>query len=389
MLKILHIAAHYGGGVGSVVGAWVKHDSENTHTLTYLNNTPENEQPGHILFDPCFMEDADIVVCHVWNHPALFKFLVTCPAPACRMVGWSHMSGLHAPYVLFDKLVDYFDEFIYTSPISNHTGIHKEYIWSTCDSSEFLKIEKTPHDGFNVGYIGTLDYCKLHPEFIDICESIDIPGVKFIVVGDGCDFEGMKDEIIKRRIGSKFIFTGLIPDVRPMLSLFDVFLYPLYDRHFGTCEQVLGEAMAAGVPCVALNNPAERFILDYGKCGSICNSTGDIPGVVRRIYEGRGINTDAARDRARKLYSTQNKISRWNCVFDRIMQQPKRLHSWNNIFLESIGDIGAMFRKGDREKIQEIFSGSNQWKSKSKGSVKQYADYFPYDKYLQELAKLL
>lgn len=390
--KILHVAAHYGGGVGSIINSWSGNDTGNTHILTYLNNRPENLGRGALLFKPWMVDDVDIVLCHIWNHPSMFEFLVESKLPPCRMIGWSHMSGLYEPYILFDRLVNYFDEFYYTSPVSNLTGIQCDYIWSVRDISDFLKLEKTPHDGFIIGYIGTLDYCKLHPKFLDICQSIDIPDVKFVVVGEGCDADEIKREAGHRGLDMKL--TGLVKDIKPIISTFDVFLYPLYERHFGTCEQVLGEALATGLPCVVLANDAERFIIKNGKNGIICYSTSDIPEAIKGLYdEVITIDSNVARESASEKYSIETKIYKWNEAFNRIMCNDKRLHKWYDIFFESLGRQGDIIRRqlnyNDFMHIADTFNKNRQWKSESKGSIKQYLDYYPDDENIKKLAGLL
>jgi glycosyltransferase involved in cell wall biosynthesis len=392
--KILHVAAHYGGGVGSIIRSWINHDSLNSHTLTYLNDISDNDKPGQYLFNPEMIEENDIILCHVWNHPSMFEFLINSDIPPCRLIGWSHMSGLYPPYVLFDRLVYYFDEFLYTSPVSNLTGIRRDYIWSCCDIYDFLNIVIIPHNGFNVGYIGTLDYCKIHPDFIDICSRIDIPDVKFIIVGSGGDADSMRDEVTRRGLDDKFTFTGLVDDVKPILATFDVFLYPLYERHFGTCEQVLGEAMAVGLPCVVLDNMAEEFIIDHGVNGIICQGVDEIPSVIMDIYNHNiRIDSNVVRKSAARLYSVNNKVAMWSVVFDRIMQQDKRGHKWYNVFIESLGEQGDIIRRclnyGDIDKIKDIFNDSLQWSSNSKGSVRQYADYYKNDSFFKELIELI
>ena len=409
MYKILHIAAHYGGGVGSIVNAWTNTDKDNIHTLTYLSDLPENKKENHRLFDISMVNDHDIVLVHVWNHPMLFQFLTTVNLPPCRLIGWSHMSGLNPPYVLFRKLVNYFDEFYYTSPVSNLSGIENDFVWSTCDIDKFLKIKKKKHKGFNVGYIGTLDYCKLHPDFIKICEKIDIPGVYFTVVGHGSDLENMKKEVKQRGLENKFVFTGIVKDTIPYLSEFDVFLYPLNEKHFGTCEQVIGEAMAAGVPCVSFNNHAEEVIIKNGVNGFLCDTKEDIVQIIFDIYNGSiEYNETMLKGCAIDIYSISKKISKWNSIFDGIIKKEKPVRYWRSpghIFAESIGPIGAifdfyikMYEQNDLYSlenfiipgIKKIFKLNGfQWQSKSKGSLYHYAKFFPEDKYIKQWIEIL
>lgn len=44
----------------------------------------------------------------------------------------------------------------------------------------YKNIIRKEHHGFNVGYIGTVDYSKMHPNFLNIYEKIDIPDAKLL-----------------------------------------------------------------------------------------------------------------------------------------------------------------------------------------------------------------
>lgn len=333
-MNILHVSSHYGGGVGTVIKGWVNSDKNNNHVLTYLNDIPENKNDYSRLLDVKMIPDYDFVLCHVWNHPAMFEFLIAREIPACCLLGWSHMSGLHPPYLLFDKLINFFDAFYYTSPISNACGIEKEYIWSSCDIESFLKIRKKKHKGFNIGYVGTVDFCKMYPGFINICEQINIPDVKFIVVGEGSDLDNLKGQAKSRGLSKKFQFTGLVKDIVPYLEQFDMFLYPLARTHFGTCEQSLGEAMAAGLPCVAFDNPAESFILNENNiAGFIRRNEKEIVATIKIIYNNIDTGTMQQlirniRRRAQVLYSVEITARQWNNVFDKFHSIDKKMRLW-------------------------------------------------------------
>jgi hypothetical protein len=197
-----------------------------------------------------------------------------------------------------------------------------------------------------------------------------------------------------RRRGINIEFTGLVGDVRPYLEMFDVFLYPLYEKHFGTCEQVLGEALAAALPCVVMGNEAERFIISDNVNGFVCYDIDEIPGIVESIHSGRiTLDYDLVRERAADMYSIENEIEKWNAAFDGVMKHPARVHKWYDIFIESLGRCGDSIRRqlnyNDMTGIAETFNTSNQWKSKSKGSIRQYLDYYPDDPVIQKLAELL
>jgi glycosyltransferase involved in cell wall biosynthesis len=391
MYKILHIAAHYGGGVGTIIRSWMNNDIKNKHCLTYLNDIRENQNGYSSLLNPEIIPDYDFVILHVWNHPSLYELLVRNELPECRMIGWAHCSGLHAPYIISNKLKSYCDDFYYTSPISS-----EKYVWSTCDVKDFLGIKKKEHSGFIVGYIGTLDFCKLHPDFIDICYDIlqKIPDARFYIIGGGCDLDNIRIQANTRGILSKLTFTGLVSDIKSYLSIFDVFLYPLNSRHFGTCEQVLGEAMAAGVPCVTLNNPAERFIT--GDFGFGCSFQEDIAVTILHIKNNPLTQKEIteSKNRAKNLYSIEKNISEWNKILDNLVNVKKNKKKWDgggNILLESLGEEAGIFSEYIRvtKEIKRILSSNRQWSSENKGSIRQYLRYFPDDEYLKQWEAML
>jgi hypothetical protein len=61
------------------------------------------------------------------------------------------------------------------------------------------------------------------------------------------------------------------------------------------------------------------------------------------------------------------------------------------IFMESLGAEAKPFQDyiNAVNNIKELFRSNPQWQSQAKGSVKQYAQYFPDDIYLKEWSKLI
>jgi hypothetical protein len=279
------------------------------------------------------------------------------------------MSGLYPPYILFDKLIKYFDSFYYTSPISKNCGINCETIWSTHDLTQFTKIKRKKKRKKRTvfGYIGTIDFSKMHPDFLTMTKNFD---VDFLIIGEGCDIERMKKEADDR-----FTFTGLVKDIKPYLREMDVFFYPLNEKNFGTCEQVLGEALAAGVPCYVLDNPAEQYIVN--KCAKQRDGL---------WYPDK--------KKVLKLYSAEKMLQKWNKVFKSAIKKEKKSKEWqggDNPFLESLGPYAELFKEyiEIEKSLKLLFASFCQWSSESKGSIKQYAKYFPTDKYLKKWRDLL
>jgi glycosyltransferase involved in cell wall biosynthesis len=315
-LKILHVTTHLGGGLGKVVVALARElDSYNT-ILTLTQTEKHIDIPSSVGYHmncilPYSLDDTiksnDIIIIHYYNH-RLINELLSRPLPPCRLVFWHHRNE-PTP----ESVINFPDRFINVSPVQGQG----EYIWSTRGVDEFLKIKPEPHTGFNIGYVGTVDWKKIHPEFLEMCYGVDIPDAHFIVVGENNLGVTSDDRIT---------FVGHVDDIRPYLARMDMFGYPLRQDHYGTAEQVLGEAMAAGVVPVVLDNPSERLIA-WGNGGYVCDNENEYMGTLSRLREyphQRALNADCCRIYARKLYSLDTMISRWDKVFEEMMSEPKR-----------------------------------------------------------------
>ena len=311
-MNILHITVHMGGGLGTVIGSWVKKDRVNHHRivcLDYVNEKAIRELIEFLLLNQdtrkCIPE-ADIVVCHFYDHPMLYDFL-SKPLPRCRLVFWAHKN-----FLISEKYLTYPDLFLDTSPIQGH-GRH---IWSTGDISRFLEIKPKAHEGFN---IGTVASPKMHPRFFEMCEEINrrVPKARFTILGENkfvCNKHTYKN-------------VGKIDDVSPYLAEMDCFFYPLRKNHFGTAEQVLGETLSAGIVPVTMDNAAERLIINHGENGMRAINEMEAIQYVKMLYDKphfREILSKNARNTASKIYNIDTMIKQWDEVFEEMMKEPKK-----------------------------------------------------------------
>ena len=195
--KILHITPHLGGGVGRVVLSYfskVKEDPAFLHKLICLDYANDNaievaEKNNILLFDKMsfkmqkiLVAESDIVLIHWWNHPLLYDFLVRQQLSPCRIIIWSHNSGFYPPGVFTEKIIEYPDLFVFSTPESfKSQDIQKlsidqkkslRVVWSTAGIEHIKNIKPESHNDFTIGYIGTVDYCKIHFDFLSICNQI-------------------------------------------------------------------------------------------------------------------------------------------------------------------------------------------------------------------------
>lgn len=438
-INILHVTPHLGGGVGRVVLNYLETaktksafehqvaclDYANDHALAVAANI------GFKLVDKlsdnqeqliAMIAAADVVLVHWWNHPLLYDFLVRVALPPCHLVLWSHTSGFNAPYVFTEKILNYPDLFVLTTPVSLETKEIKNLsdgrklalrvIWSTGGVEHVKAVQPKAYAGFNVGYIGTVDYAKLHPDFLKICDKINIPDVKFIVCG-GANEAAIKAEAEAMGIAAKFIFTGLISDITEYLPIFDVFGYPLAPYHYGTCDQVLAESMAAGVVPVVLPNSMEKYMVKDGLTGLVAKNEGDYVRAVEELYKNKALRETLsrnARQYAMETFSLDKLAGDWEAVFQEVLNIPKTGKQWkilknsNNltakdIFLEALGDYGQVFvdfckaESADEKMIATAkiakLGESPVWQSKTKGTVHQYCLFFPNDEDLAHWSDLI
>lgn len=413
MPHILHITPHLGGGVGKALLGLASGDTTNTHvilTLDYANAAaleyakansvpifPEKHADPQCIADA--VTCADIVVIHFWNHPLLYHLVVNQTLPPARIAFWSHVSGLFPPYTFPDRMLAYPDRFVFTTrkscqadPVVRFEGSNKFHVIRSLGGVACAQtVGPQKKSGFVVGYVGTVDYAKMHPDYIQIHKSLTIPGIRFLIVG------GDSERAVAAEADTRFTFTGKVPDVSPYMAQMDVFGYLLNRRHYGTAEQALQEAMAAGVVPVVLNNAAESDLVTHGKTGLVATTIEEYKQYITHLHTDAALRCELAKNAkeyAQKNFSSQRMLDEWNTVYDAMMTVPKRSRRYGvgplspfELFLESLGESRCLFEGQDERSIQTVLAQS-EWQSFSKGSPRQYLAFFPLDRHLGELALL-
>ena len=336
-MKILHITGHLGGGVGTTLLDWMEADPSHTywvHSLDSVNPWAgmRIEFMSHCSYTSGGLTErswsdmvgwADIVVVHWWDNIFLSRW-IKVPMPACRMVLWAHQN-----YNMDPAIKHYADRFIVTSPVM---GRQHDCIKSTGNISRFLALPDRHHDGYTVGYVGTVDYKKIHPHFISMCERVDVPDIMFHVYGEN---HIAPADITKQ---SRFLFPGKVDRVDAVYFCMDVFGYPLRPDHYGTSELVLGEAMASGLTPICMDNPAERLIIKNGVTGYLCESEEEYIENIEHLYHKpllRKWMGDNARQAAVEMYDIKRMVKEWNEVFTEMMDTQLKVER-NPVRLEKV-----------------------------------------------------
>jgi len=428
MSQVLHITAHMGGGVGKVLSGIASYSkkvgNKYQHKILMLE-PPEKmnfveicrNNGVDVIIAPSMqsieqeMLISDIIQIEWWHHPKMAEFLYNFPKVPIKLIVWCHISGCNYPALPFE-FVKIPHHFLFTSKYSlenpywsqeqkDHAVLCTDVINSSGGFECVEQIEKVVHSSFNIGYIGTLSYSKLHPDFIDFCSAITIPGAKFILVGDNENQNIIQFAAMKKGILEKLDFTGYINNVHKEFSRFDIFGYPLNPEHFGTTENVLLEAMAAGLPVVALNQCAEKYLIEHMQTGLLADSIQEYAECIRYLYENpteRERLGKNARETVIKEFSVKQTVEKLNNVYNVVSKMSKQKFDFNHVFgnkpykwfLSCLGNEKKYFEDSVDNKIMsdknlashienEIKNCRLILREKSKSSIYQFEKYFSYD----------
>lgn len=361
---VLHVTAHLGGGVGKVLSGISSYASQTNSSYQHkiiLLEQPEKQnflllckQHGidvHVALEPESLlrsfEEADIVQLEWWHHPVLARLLAYFPSAPVRTVVWSHISGCNYPQLPVAFLQKP-DAFVFSSAYSYENPLWSEQerelarvqaaMVNSSGGFEYIHPREATvkNHGFCIGYIGTQHFSKLHPAFVRYCQAVgDIPEVKFVLVGDPANQEALAAQFAAAGMGKQTEFVDYVDDVSGQLARFDVFGYILNPSHYGTTENILLEAMAAGLPVVCLRQCAEQFLIEHNKTGLLVSSIEEYAAAIGYLYrhsEERARLGENARQFVLTHFSVQQTVEKLNAVYDKVMEVNKKIQDFSAVF---------------------------------------------------------
>jgi len=346
MTKVLHITPHLSGGVGAVLLETLKFyvDKPNyDHTIVAFEELLDSELRYFADFHHAITNthdydeieslvlDADIVHVEWWTHPLIYLFLFKFRFPKCRVLLCSHIAGFHRPNLITKNILEIPDVFLATTSVTLELELLRQDENTALKSKisvvnypinfeRFSRHRRREAKQFRIGYVGTLDYAKLHREFLSMTSKINIPE-KIITVG-GKDIEGRLEHEALSYPDVDFRFTGFVENVAKLYEQMDVFGYPLNPKHFGTGEQALREAMFVGLPIVAFDNPCEKEIIENGVTGLLVKDAEGYVAAIELLYKDKslrellGSNAKAA---VTKMLSPTMAFSRLESAYEKVM----------------------------------------------------------------------
>ncbi len=428
-MKLLHITAHMGGGVGKVLSRLVEAASRYSdgveHTIACLEAPEKSGFVDHaqrhgatVVCAPndaeldALIRAADIVQLEWWHHPAVARWMCSGDHPPMRLVVWSHVSGLTTP-VLLPEFIGLPHRFLFSSScsleqpaLSALPAATRQRLGIVFSSGGFDDLPPPPRRGddtpLRVGYLGTLNFAKLHPAILDFVAAVRTPGFRLTLVGDPTTADALQAEASANGLSNRIELRGYTDDVAGTLADFDVFAYLLNPQHYGTAENALLEAMAMGVVPVVLDNPAERMLVAHERSGLVVNSPTGFANAIERLTrepELRHRLSAHAAAEVRERFSLRQTADGLAKHYRAVMHEDKRGFDFRAVFGDTPADWFRRCQGAERWRFSDSAPATPpplatampplQLFERTKSSVFHYHDAFPDDPRLARWAREL
>ncbi len=142
-----------------------------------------------------------------------------------------------------------------------------------------------------LGYCGTLGTSYNIPCVIDALADADIPGLKFIVMGDGPNGEAFEKYAIEKGVNA--VFTGRLKysEMCSLLSRCDITVNPIVSSSAATIINKHGDYAASGLPVINTQSSQEyRDLVDRYRMGFNCdNDAKDVADRLRQLVSDRDL----------------------------------------------------------------------------------------------------
>jgi glycosyltransferase involved in cell wall biosynthesis len=257
---------------------------------------------------------ADVGLLHFWSTPRLWRLLVS-DLPDARYMLWLKVLGKHAPQLLNADLLAGVQAWAFTAPPPAHLVDRMgqvPVIPGFVDRQRVADLQPEPHEGFNLDYIGTTNWGKMHPRFIEMMARVKIPEARIRICGGALE-PAMAAALARSPCADRFECRGFVEDITSVLKTSDVFVYPLAERTYASSDISLQEAMLAGVPPVVLpHGGPSRFVVD-GRNGIVARSEDEFVAAIEHLHRHPEIRYALGREArlsAERLFSPERNAAR-------------------------------------------------------------------------------
>ncbi len=192
------------------------------------------------------------------------------------------------------------------------TGIDSAAFAAT-DGTAFRRQWGMPEDAFVIGHVGRLAQEKNLPFLADaVCEALQVDRQRrFLLVGDGPESEALADRFARAGVAAQVVATGGLTGeaLHGAYRAMDLFVFSSQSETQG---MVLAEAMAAGLPVIALDGPGVRDVVVDQHNGRLLPADCDGAGFAAAI--GEGAEAERRRDWHAHAAKTAESFDRQRCA---------------------------------------------------------------------------
>lgn len=323
-MRVLHLAPHYGGGVGtSVVG--IIEAIPGTHTLLALENTLDTKSilftsrkdfnlvKLENFFSDSIKQSTDLFILHYWNSPVWEKLKEYAKFQIVGKLILLHHRNFKFSGHEVQSLAKHFSKVV-------QSGFESRLLpsdWETVPTCRTLSPPKSIRnicDRSGAVYLGTLSFKKVADDFFYFCEKLDSFGVSVEIWGKKIDTTFTKAINSYRK--SNVTLRGYADNALSVLARYKFLLYPLTKNHFGTTENSLLEAMCVGTVPIIHDNVVERFILgeELSSLVSLDNAFAEGGDGIIQSTEVQLKASKLAQQRAQSLTRVELRASKWKAI---------------------------------------------------------------------------
>ena len=176
-----------------------------------------------------------------------------------------------------------------------------------------------------IGHVARLHPMKDHPVFLKSATIIarKHPNTHFLLCGRGVSMDNRQlSQFIPKELQNRFHLLGERADVTDLMKSMDIYTSSSYSEAF---PNVLGEAMASCVPCVATDvGDSASIVSDYGTVVPPRDENSLSAGIEQLIHmpeEERRVLGKAAREHIKTNFSLDKIVERYSLLYKRLNNQ--------------------------------------------------------------------
>lgn len=197
-----------------------------------------------------------------------------------------------------------------------YNGVDSEYFSPAPQlpgRKSLLAQHSVPEDAFVFGGIGRLAPEKSFDLLITAVARLNAEGrpACLVLAGEGAERGKLQQHAIAEGIGDRVIFLGLQPDVRPVLSMIDVFALP--STAVETFSNAALEAMAMARPVVLSDMGGASEMIEHGVSGMVvpAGNLDALTAALMSLYDSTDLRRRlgaAARQRVTTIFSFEKMV---------------------------------------------------------------------------------